>query len=186
MNSDWILTKQRIIEKVYQLFGSLSLEMQSSIMRMQRLLPAEILQSSPKISKGEQYEALPYVVLDYPRCFSKEHVFAIRTFFWWGNYFSISLHLKGKYQQQFARKIEQAIKEKKMEGYYVSFSGDEFGFNLQHKNCFLIDNETPIASKEVTEGVFFKISNKISFEEWNAVSDKLTACFLHFMNVLAV
>ena len=50
-------------------------------------LPVEFFDVSPKISRGEQYLGLPYVMLDYPRIFSKENVFAIRTFFWWGNYF---------------------------------------------------------------------------------------------------
>ena len=32
-----------------------------------------------------------------PAVFSKENIFAIRTMFWWGNFFSISLHVSGKY-----------------------------------------------------------------------------------------
>ena len=54
-----------------------------------------IVQSTPKIAKGENYLQLPYVLLDYPRCFDKENIFAIRTMFWWGNFFSITLHLSG-------------------------------------------------------------------------------------------
>ena len=41
-------------------------------------LPAEMLFHSPKISKGENYKGLPYVMLDYPRCFGKTDIFAIR------------------------------------------------------------------------------------------------------------
>src|ERR1700712_1654938 len=113
-NSDWILTKHRIIEKVYHLFGSLSDQMQLYLQERKAHIPVEALQLSPKISKGEQYEALPYVVLDYPRFFSKEDVLAVRSFFWWGNYFSITLHLKGKFYQQYYKKIAAAIAKKKL------------------------------------------------------------------------
>ena len=63
-------------------------------------MPEVIKTSTPKISKGENYKDLPYVMLDYPRCFQKEKTIAIRTFFWWGNFFSINLQLSGEYKEQ--------------------------------------------------------------------------------------
>ena len=63
------------------------------------------LNSSPKISKGENYKGLPWLVLDYPRYFNKEDIFAIRTLFWWGNFFSITLHISGKYKMRYEKKI---------------------------------------------------------------------------------
>src|SRR6187549_876336 len=86
-----ILTKNAIITKVYDLFGILAGE------QIQFQYPGEAGAIPPKISRGENYKGLPYVVLDYPRLFTSEHVFAIRTHFWWGNYFSVTLHLKGQF-----------------------------------------------------------------------------------------
>ena len=100
-NAQLLLTKNTIIEKVYALFGELASELQQSSIYATRNLPAELLTLGPKISRGEKYKGLPYVMLDYPRCFGKEDIFAVRTFFWWGNFFSVTLHLKGKYQQLF-------------------------------------------------------------------------------------
>jgi hypothetical protein len=94
-NKDWILTKKMVVDKVYLLLGGLSQQMQDYIESNQLLLPAVVTQSSPKISKGENYLGLPYVMLDYPRYFKSNDTLAIRTFFWWGNFFSISLHLSG-------------------------------------------------------------------------------------------
>ena len=98
-SSEVILTKNRIIEKVYLLFGSLSEEYRRLLQAHSSKLAPEVFQQSPKISRGEQYLGLPYVMLDYPRIFSKDDVFAIRSFFWWGNHFSIRLQLSGKYLQ---------------------------------------------------------------------------------------
>ena len=60
-NSGWILTKHAVIDKVYHLFGWLAHEAQLRL-RGPHHLPEAGLQQSPKISKGEQYQRLPWVV----------------------------------------------------------------------------------------------------------------------------
>ncbi|HXL58576.1 MAG TPA: hypothetical protein VN958_20075, partial [Chitinophagaceae bacterium] len=96
-DEQFILTKNNIINKVYQLFGALSDHFFIGIKNTGNIFPLEVLTSYPKIYKGEQYKGLPYVMLDYPRYFVKDDAFAIRCLFWWGNFFSITLHLAGKY-----------------------------------------------------------------------------------------
>src|SRR5688500_2015672 len=83
-NADVLLTKQRIIGKVFNLFGELAEMLQTQIQTVS--LSGPVIKLSPKIARGENYEGLPYVMFDYPRYFSREHVLAIRTFFWWGNF----------------------------------------------------------------------------------------------------
>ena len=48
-----------------------------------------------KISKGENYLGLPYLLLDFPRNFKPDHVLAIRTMIWWGNFISCTLLIGG-------------------------------------------------------------------------------------------
>ena len=67
-NADWILTKNEILKKVKHLLEELMKEQQKHI-RSCHGLPAEILVPPPKISKGENYRGLPYLVLDHPRYF---------------------------------------------------------------------------------------------------------------------
>ena len=95
--ADWILTKNRVIQKINQLLSNVQTS-QQQFLQTCTTLEKEVLASSPKISKGENYKGLPWLVLDYPRSFNKEEVFAIRTLFWWGNFFSVTLHLSGKYK----------------------------------------------------------------------------------------
>ena len=96
-----ILTKNNIIAKVYRLFGMLSDEWRNYAVERKGILPAEIFAVGPKIYKGEQYLGLPYVMLDYPRVYTHAHVVAVRGFFWWGNFFSITLHVSGHPKQLF-------------------------------------------------------------------------------------
>ena len=118
-NADWILTKNGIIKKVQSLFGSLEQEMTTCLKDHAGQLPHEVINIHSKISKGENYEGLPYLILDCPRYFKGENIFAIRTMFWWGNFFSITLQLSGVYKNKFEKKIIEAFNELKKEKFFL-------------------------------------------------------------------
>ena len=100
-NTEWILTKHIITKKVYNMFGEISMILKTETELFNYLFPENIKYQNGKISKGENYQLLPYVILDYPAFFWKDRIFAIRTMFWWGNFFSVTLHLSGVYKEQF-------------------------------------------------------------------------------------
>ncbi|HEX6916286.1 MAG TPA: hypothetical protein VF145_13645, partial [Chitinophagaceae bacterium] len=106
-NAGFILTKNRIIGKVYDMFGLLS----ETFRQQAAGFPDEMSRAQAKISKGENYLGLPWVMMDYPRLFSKTDVFAVRCFFWWGNFFSITLQLSGKYLGQYASPAERYLQQ---------------------------------------------------------------------------
>ena len=148
---DFILTKNQVIAKVYTLFGELSEYYQT---QAASCLPDEVKVLSPKISKGENYEGLTWVMLDYPRYFSADHVFAIRTYFWWGHFFSITLQLKGKYQQ----KIQITNLKSAMPDWFLCCNEDEW----QHH--FREDNYQPLhkfSVDEIEKLSFIKLAKKI-------------------------
>src|ERR1700744_546088 len=108
----WILTKNSVMAKVVEMMAGLSEEYKpvwaGGMARLGERSPEDVgmetmlmalMRKEPKISKGENYKGLPWVMLDYPRVFGREEVFAIRTMFWWGHGFSVTLHLKGKFQK---------------------------------------------------------------------------------------
>jgi len=180
-NSAWILTKHAVIGKVYHLFGQLAHEVQASLQRPHGL-PPEALHLSPKISKGEQYRRLPWVVLDYPRHFSREHVLAIRQFFWWGHYFSTTLQLKGRFQQELAPAIMQAALAGKLAGHYWSAGGDEFNFDVR-EGYTAADKQLPTEA-QLQNGSFVKLTILHPFEEWNEMPARLLQASIHFITMV--
>ena len=177
-NSGWILTKHAIIDKVYHLFGGLSQRMQLSL--PQRGLPPEVLQHSPKISKGEQYERMPWVVLDYPRCFGRENVFAIRTFFWWGHSFSVTIHLKGTYRDRYLPVLQQRWAELAAAGFHVGISEDEW----RHEH--VPETYRPLVSAEelpITSS-FLKLSGACGLDRWGEAHEVLLGLFRVLVDVL--
>ncbi len=124
-----ILTKNAIIAKVYELFGLLAADF-----RAKTILPGEVAGIAPKIARGENYHGLPYVILDYPRYFSTADVLAIRCFFWWGNFFSITLHLKGLYREMSSAVIMQQYETLSAAGYSLAISDDEWHHHFGDDN----------------------------------------------------
>jgi hypothetical protein len=165
-NASWVLTKNKIIKKVYALFGTLSEQMKPALEAAG--LPGEVLKIPAKISKGENYNGLPYVMLDYPRFFSMEDIFAVRSFFWWGNYFSITLHLKGAYKALFATALQKNIAVLAASGYHISISGGEWQHELDDQNYLSLSGMDAVAVEKIfAQYPFLKLSAKISFQQWN-------------------
>jgi hypothetical protein len=102
-------------------------------------LPEEVLKISPKISRGENYKGLPWLVLDNPRYFQHNNIFAIRTMFWWGNFFSITLHVSGKNKNDLLKNLNNNV-------------------SLLAKNDFYIYNETKEWEHDIDPGSYKKLS----------------------------
>jgi hypothetical protein len=172
-NAEWLLTKNRIIEKVYVMFGSLITDVER-LLSEQSLMWPEVLTVSPKIFKGENYKGLPYVMLDYPRCFGKHDTFAIRTMFWWGNFFSVTLHLKGLYKRELAPLLKIRQSSFVDNQLYVGINSDEWRHDFEPDN-YVQFSEADMQTRDmnIINKDFCKISGKIQLNEWNTAPVKL-------------
>lgn len=97
---------------------------------------SHLLEISPpaKLSKGENLKGLPYRVMDFPRIFSQEDVFAIRTIVWWGKQISVTLHLKGKYLKLFKPQLNSSLASLISKDYLFSVDGDEWEHDVKALN----------------------------------------------------
>ena len=133
-NQEIILTKNKVIEKVKRLLENVQNNFQSYIEQKPSLAQSEFFSMHPKISKGENYLGLPYLILDYPRCFQQQDIFAIRTMFWWGNFYSTTLHLAGKFRAQFVNKIEDSFNFLSNADYYIGINTDPWMHHFEEDN----------------------------------------------------
>jgi hypothetical protein len=186
LNSRWILTKNIILHKAVQLLAGLQEDYSGSLSSKQGKLPAEFLSGSPKISKGENYEGLPYRILDYPAVFQKENILAVRTMFWWGNFFSITLHLSGRYKEQFEKKIMAAFDSLSANDFFICTGTGQW------VHCFRTDNYTSVSATDkekfkaiVAEKIFLKIAAKADVTDWEAASELLKNRFEFLIKMIA-
>ncbi len=177
-NADFILTKNTIITKVYDLFGQLNVQY-SAIIQQGNALPVEVLKASSKISRGENYEGLPWVMLDNPRCFGTTDVFAIRTMFWWGNFCSITLHLKGKYKELLHVEALQA----NANGWFVCTNTDEWQHHFRQNNYQPL---SIVQTQTLQQLPFIKLAKKIPLNEWDNIEIFCKGTFGEIMEMIAL
>ena len=186
-NAGLILTKNAILEKVQQLLENLLNSQQQYIQSNISNLPTEVLLSSPKISKGENYKGLPYRVLDYPRYFDKENIFAIRTMFWWGNFFSITLHLSGRYKKEAEKKIIASRPELIKSNFYLCIHEKEWEHHFENDNYIPVGKLNKTAFKiQIMNKPFIKLAQKISLKKWNDAQKILISNYKQIITMLRV
>ena len=167
-----ILTKNSVMAKVTDLFGALSGE-------YQKIWTGERIE--PKISRGENYRGLPWVMLDYPRYFGREEVFAIRTMFWWGHAFSVTLHLKGGYRDRFGPVVQARWAELARAGFHVGVSADEWRHEHVPENYREVSGAGDLGWEDVE---FLKLSAAVGLHRWEEAPEVLLSMFETLISVL--
>jgi len=194
----WILTKNSIMGKVVGMFALLSEEIRENV---RSGFPAGGHPGGngghpagsqgggwpdPKISKGENYKGLPYVMLDYPRIFGREDVLAIRTMFWWGHAFTVTLHLKGQYKDLFLPVIRERWGVLAGAGYHVGVSEDEWRHEHVPDNYQRIAEGGGDELERVLRGQpFLKLSARCGLDRWEEAPVVLGELFRVLVSVLA-
>lgn len=185
INTDWILTKNEILKKVGLLFENLVTEQQTILQKSRSFFPAEITITLPKISKGENYNGLPWRVLDYPRVFSRENICAIRTMFWWGNFFSITLHLSGKYKKQFETTVISAYPLFAKHSVYYCIHDDQWQHHFEKDNYTMIKRlHKKKFEKSLFKKDFIKLAKKVPLERWDQIPIILLDYFKLFTGII--
>lgn len=183
-NPEFILTKRIIIDKVCSLLAMVLENQKATLSQAENCLPLDVIKSSPKIAKGENYLLLPYVMLDYPRCFDGDNIFAIRTMFWWGNFFSITLQLSGKYKEKFENKIIENS-EKLQTDFFICINENQWQHNFEADNYIPVEqvNKNEF-EKLILQKSFVKLAAKFPLQHWNDVPALLDNLFTDIIEML--
>mgnify|MGYP007083302683 CR=1 FL=1 len=183
-NTGWILTKRKITGKVDQLLGHVSVLQQAMLAKEKNWLPDAVLTSAPKIARGENYLGLPYLLLDYPRCFSGDDIFAVRTMFWWGNFFSITLHLSGKYKAMFQQKIIDHVRTVQ-EQVFICVHESQWQHHFEADNYRAVQQ---MAAEDLLQSIreksFVKLAIPFPLQAWNDIPLLLDKAFAEIIIML--
>ena len=186
-NADLILTKNAILKKVKGLLEDLQAKLQQDMSLHAAGLPVKVSGSSPKISKGENYKGLPYLILDYPRLFEHENIFAVRTMFWWGHFFSVTLHLSGAHKKDVEEKLIGSYQVLKEKGYSFYINEKPWEHHFEGDNyVHLSELSKNDLEKLVREKPFVKLANKIPLQQWDESIEILEGYFTELIGMLAV
>ena len=173
-NSELFLTKKRLNAKIIDILGSCAIEIEHQLSLHSEIMDDALRNSRPKISKGENYLSFPWTLLDYPRHFQQEDIFALRTLCWWGNAFSITLHLSGKYAQRFLLALENGLEILAENEFYVCINQQpwqhHFGQDNYRSEAALMTEKKQL-QQLFDENKFIKIMKKVPLENYLELPD---------------
>lgn len=180
-NTSFLLTKIKVTEKIQQLLGQTRLDLKVLLSRSVFEFPEGSDLTTGKISKGENYQNLPYLVLDYPKLFTQKDIFAYRTMFWWGNFFSATLHLQGhsleKHRSSFMKNLSVLIDQ----DIYIGVGSSPWQYHYE------TDNYIPVSEIDadfIRQCEFLKLSKKIPLSQWSRVPPFSTDFFAMLIALL--
>lgn len=156
----------KIIGKVQKLMELTREELVHCVSSLQYSFPEGIDLAIGKISRGENYLNLPYMVLDYPAYFKSEDIFAYRTMFWWGNFFSATLHLEGVSLEKVREKLSSNINELTGKQIYICKGETPWQYHYGKDNYELITLNHKDFMKRCS---FIKLSKKIDLNDWKGL-----------------
>jgi hypothetical protein len=184
-DAGWIYRKNSVIQKVMELLGQLQLQLAEHALTRTFVFPEGCLQRGGKISKGERYKELPWVILDYPRYFVQENVFAFRTMFWWGHYFSCTLHLGGHIKEQYASALKEGYAQLAAAGFYVYLPEDPWEHDFENGNYKAVEAFTQQEwAALVGERKFIKLARPFPLQLWEKVIRETVACYTALLTIL--
>ncbi|HWI92786.1 MAG TPA: hypothetical protein VNT20_16025 [Flavisolibacter sp.] len=179
-DAEIILTKNRILEKMKALLEEVQGKQIEFVKK--KPLSAEVFKVSPKISKGENYLGLPYLILDYPRYSSENNFLFIRTMFWWGNFFSCTLHLAGGAKLEFADRIKSSHSQ--LQNCYISASEDQWVHQLEEPNYHKIHSMNKAQFDQCCDNFnHIKIASSHPLAEWEKAPFKLFENWKRYLSV---
>lgn len=186
INAEWLYLKNNVLQKVMTLMGQLQLALQEQPVTNKFPFPSPTLPAGGKISRGERYKELPYIILDYPRFFSKDNIFAFRTMFWWGHYFIATLHLAGEEKERYSHAIVNAWQQLAEHQFQVYLREDPWEHDLENENYKLISAIPVLEFKQlIARRPFIKLAKPYSFEEWGKIVPEVVRDYALLLQVLA-
>ena len=181
-DTDFLTSKINIIAEIENLFAETKIRLLEIIKKRDDVFLLNNEFSKSKISKGENYRSLPFVILDFPAVFDSKNIFAFRSMFWWGNFFSTTLHIQGKYLELYKANLLYNFELLLHQNIYICIGETPWEYHFGKDNYVQLSKE----HKEFFEkSKFVKLSKKIPLEQIEFIPQIVSSYFLNLVKVLS-
>ena len=185
LDKEFLTAKINLIQKIERILKKTELDLIKLIQKKEHLFPQETLLKSGKISKGENYNGFPYLILDYPRLNSSKSLFLYRTMFWWGNFFSCTIHIKGDFLNEIRNSLSLHYDTFQKSDLLIFKGEDEWVHDLGNKGYKPISNlNSSTWNRIIKEQEFIKVSKRISLNDYSQLVQTSSKMFNTFLNSL--
>ena len=168
-DAEFILTKNSILQKTILLLS----DVQETMVKEAEGKGFDF-SPPPKISRGENYLGLPYVILDYPRISDGDDLLFVRSMFWWGNFFSSTLQASGKYKESCIVTLQDEYENLSAQEYFIGINKDPWAHHFKPDNYRRISDFSKEAFEVIAEEQpHIKIATYWPLSEWDLAATKL-------------
>lgn len=187
-DTDFLLTRRRINVKINHLLLQCEGKLKEFIHTTPINFPEGTQYHAGKIARGENYRKLPYYILDYPRLFSRSSIFSLRTMFWWGHYFVVTLHLSGKALEQLRPALLQSVSQLILSDLRIyKNQHDPWQHHHSEENYRCLDTyEKPDLREIISTQEHVKLSRTLSLEDWNILPDFTLNFFKQMLTLISL
>ena len=160
--------KKIITEKIFHQLSETVKAIQSTSSFKKISFPKRTDITTGKITKGENYLGLPFIILDFPRWFSSEKIFAFRTMVWWGNFASCTLLISGEQVSSAKENLLNHLPVLKKQDVFVCVNASPWLHHFEDENFLSLKL---LSKKEVWSSLvkqeFLKVARKIPVSKIN-------------------
>lgn len=181
-DTDFLLTKARALNKVEELLLETRTALEAVVRESGFPFPPGAVLSGGKISRGDNYRGLPYRVLDQPALLTNDNIFAFRTMFWWGHFFSITLHLQGDSLERFRRGLAGRIGQLAEKELYIGIGNTPWEYHYGRDNYAPLET---VHRAHLEKSSFLKLSRKTELVEWERLPSFAAGFLEELLAVLA-
>lgn len=165
-DTDFLLTKHQINKKLLHLLEQARQKLKQEVETLDLIFPEGTDIKNGKTSKGEQYRYLPYWVLDYPRKYTQDDIFAFRTMIWWGNEVSCTLMLAEQSWEQYQEVLLQNLVHQTANDWYINVNTTPWEYHFEVDNYRKISEFSPTDLTELFQKMrFVKVSRKLELSQ---------------------
>ncbi|MFN4082742.1 MAG: hypothetical protein ACK4K9_03855 [Bacteroidia bacterium] len=167
--SQYPLIKQSAIKKIKHLFEETAQFFFNK---------TENKQLNSKISFGENYLQMPYVVLDIPKLTSEKPHLQLRILFWWGHYFAIQYFINSKLQN--CKKL--ILNLSRMPDWYVLTNNEIWNNNIEDACWASCSNLTDDIYMTLNNLEIIKICGLVAIKDYDVLHEAVLKFYYDIEN----
>ena len=184
-DTDFLLTKAEVSRKIRTLLNQTHDQLRHYLAVERFTFPEGTQGRAGKIARGENYRQLPYMMLDYPRKFTQDDVFALRTMFWWGHFFSVTFQLGGTSWHRYQSAAMRNSGELTDASVSLCVSEDPWQHHRDasyYRPTYEMDTEQ--VRNRLGQQDFLKLAIFLPLNEWSSLPDQALAFFQRMIRLI--
>lgn len=177
-DTQYPLLKHRIMFKTNEMFHQTAKQLNEKMLESGWFEGKEY-----KITKGENHQKMPYIVVDCPQIKSADFSGLFRVMFWWGHYFTLSLYVR----TELVNLLQTAAKLRQVKNTYL-LKGDNLWTQDVNGDDYVKLHKLTAKQflKHVETKPYLKLVRKVNIKRFKEIPELASDTFTDWTSVIVI